>query len=129
MHITTLDIDCFFLPSYLFSLPSPPPSLSLSLSLSKQENTQADDEQAIQQLPHSEENEQGQAEEEGQEGVTMRGQEATPALPPLQQQQQQPPPVEEPPPPRPGALRTILIFVTTFFTSLVPQQRPELQFN
>ena len=31
--------------------------------------------------------------------------------------------------PRPGILSTIFIFVTSFFTSLVPQQRPELQFN
>ena len=109
-----------------------PPLLSLSLSSlspSKQDNTQADDEQATQQLPHNEVNERGQAEEEGQEGVTMRGQEATPNPPPPLQQQQPQQLIEEPAAPRPGALRTILIFVTSFFTSLVPQQRPELQFN
>ena len=37
----------------------------------------------------------------------------------------------EPPrePERPGLLATIVVFVTSFFTSLLPQQPPELQMN
>lgn len=30
---------------------------------------------------------------------------------------------------RPGVLSTILVFITSFFTSLVPQQRPNVQVN
>ena len=43
------------------------------------------------------------------------------------QNQQHPaaPPAEE----RPGLLATLFVFVTSFFTSLIPQQRPELQIN
>lgn len=33
------------------------------------------------------------------------------------------------PPPRPGVLNTLFVFVTSFFTSLLPQQIPELQDN
>ncbi len=32
-------------------------------------------------------------------------------------------------PQRPGGLATFLVFITSFFTSLVPQQRPDLQVN
>ncbi len=32
-------------------------------------------------------------------------------------------------PQRQGALATVLVFITSFFTSLVPQQRPDLQVN
>ena len=39
------------------------------------------------------------------------------------------PPQEQAHPPRQGFLATIIVFVTSFFTSLFPQQIPELQAN
>ena len=38
-------------------------------------------------------------------------------------------PSEVPPPPRPGVLTVLCTFITTLFTSLLPQQQPELQFQ
>ena len=66
--------------------------------------------------------EEEEEEGEGQVGVSREDQEAPPSprqLPEEPQAQQ----------PRPGILMTAFTFVTSFFTSLVPQQRPELQFN
>ena len=44
-----------------------------------------------------------------------------------EQEQVPPPPPAEPP--RPGFIATVFVFVTAFFTSLIPQQRQELQMN
>jgi hypothetical protein len=50
------------------------------------------------------------------------------ATEPLPTQRDSTPP-EPPEPPRPGVLTVVFTFVTTLFTSLVPQQQPDIQFQ
>lgn len=38
-------------------------------------------------------------------------------------------PSPQPAQPRPGLIATIIVFITSFFSSLLPQQIPELQAN
>ena len=63
------------------------------------------------------------------EHAQFAGAEGQPPPPPAGADDAAAPAVVVEDPQRPGALATIFVFITSFFTSLVPQQRPELQVN